>query len=104
MVGRAPQASMHQKAEERLTEHIRAQEKDDAARREMHAKADAREHREAGLWGDSLFGGGTGMHHQPPRPELPTDDEELRALLARLFPLPRCAEPPDLSDSDSDDD
>ena len=56
------------------------------------------------LWGDALFGGGTGMHHQPPRPELPTDDDELRALLARLFPLPRCAEPPDLSDSDSDDD
>jgi len=95
---------MKGKGMERVTEHVRALAKDDVARREMHAEADAREHREAGLWGDSLFGGGTGMHHQPPRPELPTDDDELRALLARLFPLPRCAEPPDLSDSDSDSD
>ena len=44
------------------------------------------------------------MHHQPQRPELPTDEDEMRELLARAFPLPRCAEPPDLSDSDSDDD
>ena len=87
-----------------IKEHARAQEKDDAARSERLAEVAEREHREAGLWGDSLFGGGTGMHHQPPRPELPTDDDELRALLARSFPLPRCAEPPDLSDSDSDDD
>ena len=94
---------MHKKGEERLTEHVRAKEKDDAARREMHAEADAREAQEDGLWGDYLFGGGTGMHHQPPRPELPTDEDELRAFLARSFPLPRCAEPPDLSDSDSDD-
>ena len=86
-----------------MTEHVRAKETDDAARLEMHAEADEREHREAGLWGDSLFGGGTTMHHQPPRPELPTDEDELRAFLARSFPLPRCAEPPDLSDSDSDD-
>ncbi len=96
----------HQKAEERLTEHIRAQEKDDAARREMHAEADEREHREAGLWGDSLFGGGTGMWHPPAdRPDLPTDEDEMRELLARAFPLPRVeSQPPALSDSDSDSD
>ena len=85
MVGRAPQASAR------------------CWTPQMHAEADAREAQEYGLWGDSLFGGGTGMHHQPPRPELPTDDEELRAFLARSFPLPRCAEPPDLSDSDDSD-
>ena len=65
---------MKGKGMERVTEHVRAQEKDDAARRELCADATEREHREAGLWGQSLFGGGTTMHHQPPRPELPTDD------------------------------
>jgi hypothetical protein len=71
----------------------------------MHAEADAREHREAGLWGDSLFGGGTGMWHPPPdRPDLPTEDVELRELLARSFPLPHVAyQPPGLSDSDDSD-
>ena len=86
-----------------MTEHVRAKETDDAARREMHAEADEREHREAGLWGQSLFGGGTTMHHQPPRPELPTDEDELRELLARAFPLPHVSQPPALSDSDDSD-
>ena len=44
------------------------------------------------------------MHHQPPRPELPTDEDELRELLARSFPLPRVSyRPPDFSDSEDDD-
>jgi len=45
------------------------------------------------------------MHHQPQRPELPTDEDEMRELLARAFPLPRCADfqLPTLSDSDDDD-
>ena len=50
-----------------------------------------------------MFGGGTGMHHQPPRPELPTDEDELRELLARAFPLPHVSQPPALSDSDDSD-
>ena len=43
------------------------------------------------------------MHHQPPRPELPTDEDELRELLARAFPLPHVSQPPALSDSDDSD-